>query len=90
MKTTGKKLAEILFGNCDLEGGLPVRAGITFPQIDGSDKVFRWPGNEGLIITLIKKIEALEERIADVSRENSVTSSMVSTHLLKSELNKKK
>ena len=62
MKTLSKKLQDVLFGRSDLEGGTPIVAGMSYPQLDGTRKNINWAGNEGLIIHLIKRIEALEAK----------------------------
>lgn len=64
MKTRAKKIEEVLFGRCNLEGGLHVRGNMSFPKIDGGQKEVYWRGNEGLIIHLIERIEKLEEIVA--------------------------
>ena len=66
MNTKGKILTDILFGNCTLEAGLPVRGYMSYPQLDGGEKVVYWRGNEGLILHLLERIEALEEKAKKV------------------------
>lgn len=64
MKLTSTKLKELLFGEIEeLHGGTPLRGRIESPQLDGSTRYFYWPGNEGLIISMLKRIEKLEEQL---------------------------
>ena len=59
-----KKIAQILFGSYSkLEGGTPIRATLENPQIDGTAKFYRWEGNKGLIVTMLERIEKLEEEV---------------------------
>ena len=63
MKTRSKKLEEVLFGKCVLNGGLPVVGDMRYPMKEGGDFVFKWDGNRGLIFELLKIVEELEKKV---------------------------
>lgn len=63
MTSRSKKIQEILFGNSNIVGGLPVVASLNYPQVIGFNKTVKWRGNEGLIVYLIERIEELEKKV---------------------------
>jgi len=67
MKTTSRKIKELLFGNCDdLVGGTPIRAEITYPNMDGYRNHIYWDGNKGLIVSLFERIEKIEKDLESI------------------------
>ena len=66
MKTLSRKTANILFGRYgSLEGELSIISAITHP--DGLK--IEWPGNDGLIVTLVRRIIALEDKVKELSQK---------------------
>ena len=67
MTTLSGKLKNILFGSCSIAGdGLPLRAYMKIPLINGEIKKMYWEGNLGIITTLWNKIDKLEEKILEL------------------------
>lgn len=57
-----KKIANVLFGRHDnLTGDLSIEKSFTHP--DGTKVV--WPGNDGLIMTLVRRIDRLEKKLLE-------------------------
>lgn len=69
MMLRSKKIHNILFGNTgnvDLDGELSVRKFIRHP--DGAE--LEWAGNDGVLLTLHKRILALESSIAKLTKKS--------------------
>jgi len=63
MKTLTRKIKEILFGDAEkIDGGTPLQANLSWPISNGRIKYYYWEGNKGLIVTLLERIEKLEEK----------------------------
>ena len=69
MKRLSKKLQDVLFGKSNIEAGLPVRATLNYPSLDGSTKTIYWEGNRGIIIPIYEKIEGLEKEVEELKKK---------------------